>query len=80
MQCPYSAALSTTPTVRGGGEGPSTLIHTGAVSVAAKDIACKVKEGAAEFRDQVQFKRVEIPDLWSKVQQYKGTFAVSDKL
>lgn len=50
------------------------------VPLVAKDIVCKVKEGAGEFRDQVHFKRVEIPDLWSKVQQYKGTFAVSDKL
>lgn len=56
-----------------------TYPHHGAALV-AKEVVYRVKGGAEEFRDQVQFKRVEIPDLWSKVQQYKGTFAVSDKL
>lgn len=63
-----------------GGKWVILLIHLYILLLVAKDIVCKVKEGAGEFRDQVQFKRVEIPDLWSKVQQYKGTFAVSDKL
>ena len=46
----------------------------------SREIVRKVKEGIKEFRDQIQYKSMEIPELWAKVQQYKGTFAITAKL
>ena len=46
----------------------------------SREIVRKVKEGVEEFRDQIQYKSMEIPELWAKVQQYKGTFAITGKL
>lgn len=46
----------------------------------AREIVLKVEDGVSEFRDQIQFKRAELPEIWTKVQQYKDSFAVSGKL
>ena len=73
MQCPYSGALLTTLNVQFSYRAVNIL-------VVSKDIVCRVGEGIAEFRDQVQFKRAELPEIWSKVQLYKDTFAITSKL
>ena len=33
-----------------------------------------------EFQSQVQYKRTELPEVWAKVQQYKNSLAVSEKM
>lgn len=76
MQCQYLEALSTTLNVR----LSLASYEVANMSIVSKDIVCKVGEGIAEFRDQVQFKRAELPEIWSKVQLYKDTFAITSKL
>ena len=75
MRCRYLVALWTTPTVC-----CSLAWVYSSLVVVSRDIVKKVNEDIGEFHNQIQYKRVEIPDLWSKVQQYKGTFAISGKL
>lgn len=30
-----------------------------------------IRAGLEEFRDQVQYKRADLPELWSKIEQFK---------
>lgn len=49
-------------------------------SVVAKDIVTQVCTDVTEFHDQIQFKRTELPEIWSKVRQFKDTTVISSKL
>lgn len=50
------------------------------LSVVAKDIVTQVCTDVTEFHDQIQFKRAELPEIWSKVRQFKDTTVISSKL
>lgn len=46
----------------------------------AKDVVAQVCTDVTEFHDQIQFKRTELPEIWSKVRQFKDTAIISSKL
>lgn len=73
MPCRSLAGSSTTP-------GVATCADPVKLTVVSKDIVGKVKKDVEEFRDQIQYKRTELPEIWAKVQQYKDTIAVTGKL
>ena len=46
----------------------------------AKDVVAQVCTDVTEFHDQIQFKRTELPEIWSKVRQFKDTAVIAGKL
>lgn len=39
----------------------------------------EVRDHISEFHDQIQFKRTELPDIWSKVEKFKSASAITIK-
>lgn len=39
--------------------------------VESRKMASDIKLGLEEFRDHIQYKRTDLPELWAKIEKYK---------
>jgi hypothetical protein len=50
------------------------------IIVEARKISSDIKAGLEEFRDQIQYKRTDLPDLWAKIEKYKLRIAAMESV
>jgi hypothetical protein len=46
----------------------------------ARDAVASVRKDIVDFRDHVQYKRAELPEMWAAVDKYRSTLAASSKM
>ncbi len=61
-------------------EAPSAKGAHALCALVSCDHVASVRHTSVDFRDQIQFKRAELPELWAKVQLFKDRLAASGKM